>query len=296
MRISACLVAAATLLGCKNDGMMVSAPADDKRVITMSPFTVGPGQEIYKCQTFVNPFGADAEIATFHSSMSVGSHHLLVLYQENAVASDLTDCSGLTFGPMPYAAQQPESEISYPTGIAALVKSTQGLRLVAHYLNATTTETIHATVQVTLSRAPAGSVTQHAGVIFLNNVGALLPGTGGVPPYTVKTISADWTTPAPMSLLYAFGHMHQRTQSLTATYNGTMLYTSDSWDNAPLQHYQPALQLPAGTTITWSCTINNDTGGTLVFGESAQTDEMCIFNGQYYPAVSDANPSILFMR
>lgn len=267
----------------------------DTAIITMTPFQVPKYTEAYMCQTFANPFGADVEIAKFHSSMSPGSHHLLVLYEDNATNGALQSCSGLTFGPMPYGAQQPEAEVVYPDGVAALVKANQGFNLVSHYLNATPND-MTAHVQLVLHRAQPGTVTQHAGVFFFNNISALLPPAGGVPPMTTKTITASYTTKIPMNVLYAIGHMHQRTQSLTATYGGTTLYTSDSWDNSPYQRYDPTVMLPAGTTIQWSCTIVNDTADTLTFGESAQTNEMCIFDGQYFPVPDGANPSILVTK
>lgn len=260
----------------------------DSAVITMTPFSVPAGGEVFMCQTFANPWGADTDVSMFESHMTTGSHHLLLLFQDNATDGAVHSCSGLTFGPMPYGAQQPDASVSYPAGIAAQIKSTQGFNLVVHYLNATQSAII-ANVQVVLHKAAAGSVTQHAGVFFFNNVSGLYP---GIPPGQTQTITASYTTTIPMNILYAVAHMHSRSTNLTATYGGTMLYTTDSWDNAPLQAYAPAVTLPAGTVIKWSCTINNTTNQTLTFGESAANNEMCIFDGQYYPVPAGANPSI----
>jgi hypothetical protein len=263
---------------------------------TMEPFAVGAGQEVYYCQTFANPFGADVEISGFESHMTTGSHHMLLLFQDNATNGALTPCNGLTFGPMPYGSQRPDDQIQYPQGIAALVKSTQGFNLVVHYLNATATDIAATHVTVTLQKATAGTVQQHAGVFFFDNISALTPGIGGgIPPMTTKTISASYTTTSDMNIIYAVSHMHQKSLNLTATYGDTMLYTSDSWDQAQVEAYTPAVLLPTGTTITWACTIDNDTATTLTFGESALTNEMCIFNGQYWPA-PDASPTLSVMR
>ena len=38
------------------------------------------------------------------------------------------------------------------------------------------------------------------------------------------------------------------------------------------------------TPITWDCTYFNNTGAALTFGDSAQTNAMCIYLAQYYPA------------
>ena len=217
---------------------------------------------------------------------------MLLLFQDNASNGALTPCSGLTFGPMPYETQAPDAEVAFPQGIASLIKSTQGFQVIAHYLNATNSP-IMANVQIVMFKAQPGTITQHAGVFFLDNIGSLTPPFGGIPPMTTKTISASYTTSIPWNLLFAAGHMHSRTQSLIATYGGTKLYESDSWDQSPLESFASPVQLPAGTQITWSCTVNNDTNMTLTFGESAKTNEMCIFTGAYFPVPAAADPSIL---
>jgi hypothetical protein len=262
----------------------------------MTPFPVAAGSEVYMCQTFANPFGGgDTEVERFHASMSAGSHHMLLLFQDKASNGALTPCSGLTFGPMPLATQTPDAQVTYPQGIAALIKSTQGFNIIAHYVNATNSP-VMAGVQVAMYKAQPGTITQHAGVFFFNNVSALTPPFGGIPAMTTKTISASYTTTIPMNLLFAAGHMHSRTQSLIATYGGTKLYESDSWDQSPVQAWTPAMLLPVGTQITWSCTVKNDTAMPLTFGESAKTNEMCIFTGQYFPVPPGADPSILVTK
>ena len=264
----------------------------------MGPFTVPASSEVFKCQTFANPFnGADAEIAEFESHMTTGSHHMLMLYQNNATDGALQDCSGLTFGPMAYGAQQPDTVLTYPAGIATLIKGTQGFNIVSHYLNSSQSA-ITAQVQIIMHKAQPGTVTDHAGVYFLNDISALYPPVGGVPAHTMKTITASYTTTIPMNLLFGVAHMHSRSINLTATYgaSNTLLYTTDSWDNAPQTAFTPPVQLPTGTKITWSCTIDNTTNNTLTFGESAGTNEMCIFDGQYYPVPAGMDPTIDVMR
>jgi len=41
--------------------------------------------------------------------------------------------------------------------------------------------------------------------------------------------------------------------------------------------------------IQWNCVYYNPTTSTMSFGESANTSDMCIYMGQYYPA--DGTPS-----
>src|SRR5215831_1905142 len=98
--------------------------------ITMDSFDVPPGGEVYKCQNFANPFGgADAEIGGFESHMTVGSHHLLLFYRDGATDGPLEDCSGLEFAATPYSTQLPNDSLSFPSGVAAKLPSTQGFRI-----------------------------------------------------------------------------------------------------------------------------------------------------------------------
>ncbi len=246
--------------------------------LTMTTFTVPAGGEVFKCQNFANPFGGDAEIREWESHMTTGSHHLLVFYQPNATDGAIEDCSGLEFHSGPFGAQTPDATISYPDGIAALLPAGTGLRFASHYLNATQ-QPITATVKLIMRRAAQGTVHDHAGIFFFNNVQLFIPATGM--PYTV---TKTCTAPTDMNLLYSTGHMHRHATNLTAMLNGQPLYTTDKWDGSPFQQYLPPTMVKKGDQITFTCTYVNDTGAPLIFGESAQTNEMCIFDGQFYPS------------
>src|SRR5260370_25319524 len=54
------------------------ADVQDSITLTADPFTVAPGAEVYKCQTFANPFGKDVDIIYMDGTMSAGSHHFFV--------------------------------------------------------------------------------------------------------------------------------------------------------------------------------------------------------------------------
>ena len=78
--------------------------------IELASFDVGPGEEVYKCQNFANPFGEDVEVSAFESHMTGGSHHLLLFYKNGASDGPLTDCSGLEFDATPYGTQLPDDQ------------------------------------------------------------------------------------------------------------------------------------------------------------------------------------------
>jgi hypothetical protein len=265
----------------------------DTVTLTTQPFQVAPGGEVFMCQDFVNPFGGvDTEVKEMDSSMTNGSHHMLFFFQDNAQNSNVAPCDPLQFQTLLFGAQTPQTSLTYPDGIAALIKGTQGFHVQMHYLNTSRTDTLTGQVTVTFHKAAAGTITQHAGVFFFNNVTGI-----NVARNTTADVSASCTFKKAVNLIYGTAHTHKFTNSVTASLGGNMIYTTNSWDSPPLMAFGPPLQAAANTTLTWNCNITNPMDGPamLTFGESAMTNDMCIFNGQYYPA-DDNNPTIQCTR
>jgi hypothetical protein len=255
--------------------------------LTMGPFMVASGIDVYRCQNFKNPFGGgDVEVASFESHMTAGSHHAFLFFQPNAQDGAIEPCSGLEFHPTPYSTQRPDSQITYPAGVAALLPAAQGFRIQAHYLNLSGHD-IMATVTMTMHLAEPGTVHDHAGVLFFNYADLNIP--PGVSTQT-KTCAI---APA-INILFGQSHMHRHgTQFTAAVGTGPAIYQTVDWSDPPLGSFQPPMALPAGSQLRWSCTYNNDTGVNLTFGESALTNEMCIFGGQYYPVPAGAPDAVL---
>jgi len=88
-----------------------------------------------------------------------------------------------------------------------------------------------------------------------------------------------------IKLLVAVSHMHRHALDFTSsTSDGQMIFESKDWDGPQPANFDPPMEIATGTSITWSCAFQNDTGNTLTFGESANKNEMCIFNGVYFPS------------
>jgi hypothetical protein len=98
-----------------------------------------------------------------------------------------------------------------------------------------------------------------------------------------------------------WSHMHQYSSDFQASINGTTFYDEPDWsepkmlnaNNDPM-HTLP-MQVKSGTSITWQCKYTNPTSSAMSFGDSAQTNVMCIYIGQYYPAdtTSPSYPDIV---
>jgi hypothetical protein len=241
--------------------------------LTLDDFTVPAGAEVYRCQDFANPFGADAAFARFDSHLSAGAHHLLVFYADQAADAPLAPCSGNEFAAGPYGSQQLDDHLAYPDGVAAVVPATTGLRVQVHYLNASA-QPISPHVELHLTRAAA--YRDRAAVFFFSNLAIDVPAHA-----TAFTVSKTCMVPFDVTLVRTSGHMHEHGRLFHAqTPATTLLDAATATDVA----YDPPLPLTAGTPITFSCTYDNDSSAPLGYGESATTNEMCIFSGQFYPA------------
>src|SRR5580704_12793376 len=69
------------------DADITDADVGQTVTLTADPFTVAAGAEVFMCQVFSNPFGAEADLISMHGTMSVGSHHFFLFNMDpNATA------------------------------------------------------------------------------------------------------------------------------------------------------------------------------------------------------------------
>jgi hypothetical protein len=246
--------------------------------LTMDSFTVPPGGEVYYCQNFANPFGGvDTNVQEFESHMSAGSHHLLLFYEPGGSAAPLAPCSGLEFTATPYGSQTQDDSLSFPPGVAALVPGADALRIQSHYLN-TSMSTVTAHVEIVLHVAEPGTVQDQAGVLFV------IDPKFAIQPSSTAVVTDDCTLPQDLNLLRASSHMHQHGTNFVATIAGGAVYQTTTWADPQPALFSPPQAFHAGDPLHFACSFTNNTPRTLTFGESAQTNEMCIFTASFYPA------------
>jgi hypothetical protein len=274
----------------------------ETKTLKMDPFPVPANTEVFYCQTFVNPWGKQADIKTYDLTMDTGSHHMFAFYVQNPTATSVASCpsGGLQFGPFTFTSQAPKVTETYPATVGATIPATTGFQLMAHYVN-TTAAPLTAHVTLTMYAAKPGLVTNHVGVIFDNQA------TMMVPP---SKVTAANPTPAPYAstqtlavgqevyILSASSHMHKFGTQFTATANvpggsPVTIYQTTDWDEPVAKVYNPPLHLPNGTSITWTCMdVNPSTTQALTFGEYANTNVMCINVDIFYPVSNINNPTI----
>ncbi|HEX4336554.1 MAG TPA: hypothetical protein VH062_11610 [Polyangiaceae bacterium] len=257
--------------------------ASETLTLTTSDRIVPPGAEIYGCQDFQNPYGKDVAIVRSTSSMTPGSHHMFAFVMPNdelSLYDSLADCpnGGVEFHEYLHTSQLPEDHMAYPPGVGRMLPSGSGFRIMLHLLN-TGTDPLVARVDFGLEHVAPTAVPGKAASMFLNNLALQVP-------VGKSTQRATFTLPSSVMMLRVSSHMHQHGALFAATTgDGSMLYTSDVWNEPIPRLFDPPLSIPAGTTITWSCEFNNDTGSMLAFGESAAKNEMCILSASFFDTV-----------
>jgi hypothetical protein len=258
------------------------APAvpDDVQSVTVQTdiFDIPPGGDSYKCQNIPNPFGRDVDIIWSESLMTAGSHHMFVFREAVTAKGPIQDCSGVEFKGYIHSAQGPHQVMEYPQGVGRLFRAGEGLRFLSHYLNAGT-DVIHAQVVLNMKAVDPSKVTGHAAEIFLNRVGL------SVRPGQVSSTSTWAGANYDFKIIGGVSHMHKRGVHFKATTeDGRLVYEGNDWDEPEANSFPNGLEIKAGTSITFTCDYENNTGRTLSFGESAENNEMCIYSGTFYPA------------
>lgn len=288
LRTVAVATSCMTMVACGSDGSKPTSATTETvgttYQMTMSSLDVPAGGELYKCQDFANPFGKDIAILESKSAISPGSHHFAAFRMSGLTTAPLVDCpsGGLEAHEFVHAAQTLVQDTTYPPDVGRFLPATDGLRLMVHYLN-TTTGTLHVEANFSMRYVNADQVKYKAAGVFLNNFGLQVPPG-------MSSASKSYTLTDDIQLLAAVSHMHRHAISFTSTASdGQMLYQGTEWDEPKVANFDPPMQIASGTTITWTCAYDNETGMTLTFGESAASNEMCIFNGVYYPSADGSS-------
>jgi len=289
MRRTCVLIA---LLGCDSRSLggeegLLDRPAEGYQINLDT--TVGRGEEQFRCLYFQPSADEDIDVVRWQSRYSDGSHHLLVYLTDLTAlpVQGIHDCGadmdesivGIAFG-----AQTTAAETAYPQGVAMHIGAGAVLLLQTHYIDTDLSGPFDATATVNLHYAAPGSVEQEAGVLFFYTTDFSLAAGVGVESST----SLSCPIPSDIQLLDAFSHMHRRGVGFQAYHvgsagQGTLIYQTDDWVDPAPARYQPPMLVRAGDRVEFSCLFINDRDAVVTEGSSAESNEMCIFVGSYYP-------------
>jgi len=256
--------------------------------------TVGAGKEIFDCQFVTLPNVAGWMVSGEHT-YTAGSHHLLIyttdLTSVPAGGNQVQDCyegSGSFMSHVRgvlYGGQTPTGSEQFPAGVGVQTTANQVLLFQVHYLNATSAD-LAAKVDVKLTLDSGTDIVNNAGILFLYDPFI------DVPPGAKAQAQMRVNIPRDITLLSATSHYHARgvgyaayldTPTKMAT---SPFYTSASWNSPEI--VSMSMPIAAGTKLRFECDYDNSSGTAEYFqGQSAQTNEMCMFIGAYYPDMGE---------
>lgn len=280
--------------------------------------TIEAGAEAMFCQYVQMPKGVKTAVPSAESHYTPGSHHFLVFRtnltsipageDKSHLCGDPTNTlavtgasNGLASGESAagstgsyYEAQTPNARRDLPAGVAHVFAPGEILILTAHYFNATEA-TIDSTIEFRLHTEDPALVKQEAGTFFLLDTNL------NIPPHSEVTFTRACPIPKDINLGLLWSHMHARGWSFKASTDDPMAMAQlngdvydqpgpDGWAEPHVQTYpsDPPIVLHAGSKLTISCTYHNTTDQTFRFGQSAETSEMCLLHGMYYPRLDGA--------
>jgi len=286
--------------GCGSDstgappgGTNAQVPSDFQDVLADDTWSVAPGAESYYCKYLT--LKEDLYISKFRPLMPVGTHHVVLGYQEPAVPDGFVPavegkpptadaCTGLSFGDIfAFAGTYGTQELDMPEGVAVKIPAGKQLVLGLHFLNAST-ETMTGKAGVQAVKPDAASVVHEAEVIAAQNLGfAVPPGP--------STVDATCTMIGDSTIFAVMAHMHKAGVHMTTTAGpggtGTTLLNTDYvFTDQNYKTLDQPVNLKQGDQIKVECDYNNTGTDTLTVGESTTKNEMCITFTYRYPALA----------
>ncbi len=264
--------------------------------VTSKDVTIAPGEEITYCYYFHTPNTSELAINKWVSDMTPGSHHMIMFFGDDSQPADGTldptgNCGGGGFS-VPvwvYATQTPHGELPLPTDdgtgkpLGMNVPANKPAYFQMHYLNSTD-EPI--TAHVTLSAyALDASVDYTPTAAFVTYNGDIsIPANA-----TNYTETETCNLPAGAKFWTVSTHSHKQSVKTKLEDGGTQIFLSegpDAWEHPGSKDWGMPFYTFASGTMTYSCTYDNPTSNTIVDGPSAQTNEMCMGTGYFFPATT----------
>ncbi len=275
----------------------IEPPARGFQVVSKE-IMIMPGQEITYCYYFRTPNTETMAINKWKSVMTAGSHHMILF---TTGTTDLmppgtvspSNCGfGASNGANPswtYSAQNVLNEIELPlddgTGkpLAQVIAPNTAAFFQMHYLNPSD-QPIFVHVTLNADALPAATAFTQTAAYTTYNFGIRIPAmTNGY------TETKTCPTPAGSKFWLMSTHAHKQAVQTTVK-NGTststnIAFASTDWEHPGAQKWMTApFYSFDNNRLTFSCTYNNPTSNIIQSGDSADTHEMCMASGYYFPA------------
>jgi hypothetical protein len=258
-------------------------------------FTTQPGVETHWCQYVKLPKtddGGEVLLTGYRWTLSM-THHWSLYRTLPELPSDVDfdhpfDC--FVPGALQYAAntaliigRNDSGEQLFPPGTGYPLHSEEVLVVLAHTINASPT-TQQATLDVGLEFAGSAANATPLGLMQFYDPYIV------VPTQTDSVAQMRCRIPEDTTVFGATTHQHVRGTGVSAYLDdisgeqGTdPIVKSDDWEHPTV--IESELHVPAGSYIRTVCQYHGDDHPLVVQGQDKLDNEMCIFEGFYYPAI-----------
>ncbi len=275
-------------------GDVVPPPPERGFRIESPMIDLQPGEEITYCYYFHTPNTEKLAIDHWKSVMTTGSHHMIMFLTSNDQQPEgtVTDqncdigASGQGVATWTYATQTEENELLLPaddgTGkpLAQEIPAGSSGFFQMHYINATD-QALTAHVIVDAFALDAGAAYTSTSPFITYN------GEINIPPGATNHVESQ-TCSVPAGGKFWLMTTHSHKQSIrTRVLDGTnVVLDSDDWEHPDVVEMDNPFYEFASGKLTYECTYNNASNRTIMDGESAVTDEMCMATGYFFPSTS----------
>ncbi len=262
----------------------ITPPADGFQIVT-TDVTIPAGGEETWCYFFQTPNTGELGITRWESAMTPGSHHMIVYFTDQAAGTPgtLEEGCGSLSQIWTYASQTPTQTFQMPDGVGMTVPPGQYGFIEMHYLNVTD-EPLAAHVTLNgVAFAPGVPYTKAAAYVTYNTNINIPPGTPQQPATATATGSCDVSPAAKFFTLST--HAHKRAVRTEVRDGASMVFQSTDWEHPGSMDWstEPFYSFTSGK-IDYRCDYSNPEARTVRTGNSAETDEMCMAVGYFFPA------------
>lgn len=283
--------------------------------VSIGPFDVPPGQEIFPNYGFEIPSDTPVDVYRVEYATNPGTHHMYLQMDDGDTPPPAAGVLNFTSGTMTFVQNRYVNQV-LPKGVVFRMKAHQHMTASMHYVNASTQLTLngHGKVVINFWTEPVDPSHVLAQFFETSNPNIVIP------PHSTVSFTLPYTGfPAGSHVFALWGHFHSRgkkfviqklsanemTQAM-ATSNGQMfmtqgpngptpedvVYRSATWDDPLYQNYDPPLAMGPGDGFWSTATYENDGDQTYVEGGFVETNEHFFTMGLYYvdPTSTDSVP------
>jgi Copper type II ascorbate-dependent monooxygenase, C-terminal domain len=248
--------------------------------VTTPDITIKAGEEVTYCYYTTIPTTEMRGVKRWSSTMTPGSHHLILFFGDSGKADGTVDktCAGLGGQPYwTYSAQSAVNEAVMPAGIGMTVPAGQKVYVQMHYLNTSDADLqAHAVIEAETYTAAETFIPAAAFVTYNTQI--------SLPPNSTGSAGGTCAVPADAKFFQMSTHTHWRATRTEVKDAESMLFTASDWEHPGIKTWTEPFFTFASGKLTYKCDYNNPESVTVREGQSAEADEMCMAVGYFFPA------------